>query len=171
MPFIDVFSLILSCGIFYSLRFLLPRNIVPLVSMSFDEAWKAVQRAEAINIPYMSEYQANLAFQHSRFIHMRTESHSSPSFFPQLCLLFFHGLSWRLYDLKSLVDAIRRRIELAEDERQLAYERRNVFLTNTNAQSVTTTALPASPADTDIPMTNVPEPTPPPRAVRRRAYH
>jgi hypothetical protein len=171
MAFIDVLSLILSLGVLYSLRLLLPRNIVPRVSKSFEEAVKSLQRAEAVNIPYVSEYQTNLAFQHSRFIHMRTDSHSSPGFLHQLYLLFFHGLSWRLYDLKSRVDAIRRCIELAEDERQLAYGRQLPFLTNTNAQSATTTALPASPADTIIPITDVTEPTPPPRAVRRRAYH
>jgi hypothetical protein len=43
---------------------------------------------------------------------MRTESHSSPGFLHQLYLLFFHGLSWRLYVLKSRVDAIRRCIEV-----------------------------------------------------------
>jgi hypothetical protein len=58
MAFIDVLSLILSLGVLYSLRLLLPCNIVPWVSKSFEEAVKSLQRAEAIN---MSEYQANLA--------------------------------------------------------------------------------------------------------------
>jgi hypothetical protein len=61
MAFIDVLSLILSLGILSSLRLLLPRNIVPRVSKSFEEAVKAIQRAEAINIPYVSGYQTNLA--------------------------------------------------------------------------------------------------------------
>jgi len=172
MAVTDILSLILSLAILVSLRLLLPRNIVPWVSTSFEEAVKALQRAKALNIPSVSEYQTNLAFEHSRFIHMRTESHSSPGFFHQLCLLFFHGLSWRLYVLKSRVDAIRQSIELAEDECQLAHERQVAFLTSTNVQSATPSALPASAADsTVIPLTNVTEPTPPPRAVRRRAYH
>jgi hypothetical protein len=61
MAFIDVLSLILSLGVLYSLRLLLPRNIVPHVSNSFEEAVKSLQRAEAVNIPYVSEYQTNLA--------------------------------------------------------------------------------------------------------------
>jgi hypothetical protein len=61
MVFIDILSLILSFGIVFSLRFLFPRNIVPLVSTSFEDAVTVLQRAEAINIPYVSEYRANLA--------------------------------------------------------------------------------------------------------------
>ena len=61
MAVIDVLSLILSLGILCALRLLLPRNIVPQVSKSFEEAVKALQRAEAINIPNASEYQADLA--------------------------------------------------------------------------------------------------------------
>jgi len=61
MPFIDVVSLILSAGVLYSLRLVLPRNIVPRVSKSFEEAVNSLQRAEAVNIPYVNEYQTNLA--------------------------------------------------------------------------------------------------------------
>ena len=61
MVVIDVLSLILSLGILCSLRLLLPRNIVPRVSKSFEEAVKSLKRGEAINIPYVSEYQENLA--------------------------------------------------------------------------------------------------------------
>jgi hypothetical protein len=61
MAVIDVLSLILSLGILFSLRLLLTCNIVPRVSKSLEEAVKALERAEAINIPYVSEYQANLA--------------------------------------------------------------------------------------------------------------
>ena len=61
MAFTDILSLILSFGIIFSLRYLFPRNIVPLVSMSFEEAVALLQRAEAFNIPYVSEYRTNLA--------------------------------------------------------------------------------------------------------------
>ena len=61
MAFIDILSVILSFGIVLSLRFLFPRNIVPLVSTSFEEAGTLLERAQAINIPYVSEYRANLA--------------------------------------------------------------------------------------------------------------
>jgi hypothetical protein len=45
---------------------------------------------------------------------MRTESHRSPGFFQQFYLLFLCGLTWRLYVLKSRVDAIRRGIEVGQ---------------------------------------------------------
>ena len=61
MAFIDILSLILSFGIIFSLRFLFPRNIVPLVSTSFEEALSLLERAEAISIPCVSEYRTNLA--------------------------------------------------------------------------------------------------------------
>ena len=61
MAFIDILGLILSFGIIFSLRFLFPRNIVPLVSTSFEEALTLLERAEAINIPYVNEYRENLA--------------------------------------------------------------------------------------------------------------
>jgi hypothetical protein len=61
MAFTDILSLILSFAIVFSLRFLFPRNIVPLVSTSFEEASARLKRAEAVNIPYASEYRANLS--------------------------------------------------------------------------------------------------------------
>jgi hypothetical protein len=61
MAFIDILSLILSFGIAFSLRCLFPRNIVPLVSTSFEEAMAHLERAETIDIPYVSEYRAELA--------------------------------------------------------------------------------------------------------------
>lgn len=65
MRFFDIFSLVLSFlgvyGIVFSLRLLLPRNIVPLVSASLDEAMPLLERAEAIGIPNVSDHRANLA--------------------------------------------------------------------------------------------------------------
>ena len=141
MRFIDIFSLILSLlgvyGIVYSLRLLLPRNIVPLVSTSLNEAMALLEDAEAINIPNMSDYRANLAMYardctqrpaaltesslRNQFLHMRTESHRSPGVFQQFCLLFLCGLTWRLYDLKSRIEAIRRKIEVRDRPFYLIY--------------------------------------------------
>jgi hypothetical protein len=129
MAFIDILSLILSFGVILSLRVLFPRNIVPLVCASFEEAFALLERAEAINIPNAREYRANLAMYaslyplvvspqltrsslHPQFLQMRTESHRSPGFFQQFYLLFLCGLTWRLYVLKSRVDAVTRRIEV-----------------------------------------------------------
>jgi hypothetical protein len=61
MAFTDILSLILSFAVVFSLRLLFPRNIVPLVSTSFEEALTVLERAETINILYVSEYRANLA--------------------------------------------------------------------------------------------------------------
>jgi hypothetical protein len=61
MAVIDIVSLILSFGIIFSLRFVFPRNIVPLVSASLDEAEATLERAEAVNIPNVSEYQEKMA--------------------------------------------------------------------------------------------------------------
>jgi len=111
MALIDILSLILSFGIAFSLRCLFPRNIVPLVSTSFEEAMAHLERAETIDIPYVSEYRAELAILRPQFIQMRTESHRNPGFIQQFYLLLLCGLSWRLYVLRSRVDAVRRRIE------------------------------------------------------------
>jgi hypothetical protein len=48
----------------------------------------------------------------NEFLQMRTDSHRSPGIFQQLYLLFPFGLTWRLYDLKWRIDAIRRSIEV-----------------------------------------------------------
>ena len=65
MQFLDVFSLILSFlgfyGIVFSLRLLLPRNIVPLVSTALNEAMALLESDEAIYIPNLGDYRANLA--------------------------------------------------------------------------------------------------------------
>lgn len=65
MDFITILSLILSFlgvyGIFYSLRLLLPRNVVPIVSTSLDELKTLLEHAEAINILNVNEYRASLA--------------------------------------------------------------------------------------------------------------
>jgi hypothetical protein len=159
----DILSLVLAFlgiyGIVFSLRLLLARNIVPTVSTLLNETMAFLEHAEAIRIPDASDYRASLAILHNQFLQMRTESHRSPGFFQQLYLLFMCGLTWRLYVLKWRVEAIKRKIELAVDEQRIA------FLTNANAQSATTTALPAPAAETVIPMNSVVEPTPPPRAA------
>lgn len=65
MMFLDVFNLILSLlglyAIVFSLRLLLPRNTVPLVLTTLNEAMALLERDEAIYIPNLSAYRANLA--------------------------------------------------------------------------------------------------------------
>jgi hypothetical protein len=65
MRFLDVLSLILSLlgfyAIVFSLRLLLPRNIVPLVLAALNEAMALLERDEAIYIPNLSDYRENLA--------------------------------------------------------------------------------------------------------------
>ena len=43
---------------------------------------------------------------------MRAESNRSPGLFQQLCLLFLSGLRWRLYSLKSRIEAVKREVEV-----------------------------------------------------------
>lgn len=77
MRFFDILSLVLSFlgvyGIVFSLRLLLPRNIVPLVSASLNEAISLLEHAEAINIPNVRDYRENLAM----YAHVCT--HECPS--------------------------------------------------------------------------------------------
>ena len=61
MVLVYILSLILSFEILCSLRHLLPYNIVPLVSTSFEEADTLLHHAEAINIPCVSEFREKLA--------------------------------------------------------------------------------------------------------------
>ncbi|KAF8501521.1 hypothetical protein F5888DRAFT_1673032 [Russula emetica] len=84
------------------------------------------------------------------------ESHRAPGILRQLWLAVWYGLTCRLFTLSSRVEAIKIKIELAMDERQL------ISLTDT--QSTTATALPTL---TDI-MTNdtaEPHPASPPDAT------
>jgi len=116
MRVIDILSLILSFlgiyGLFFALRLLLPRNIVPSVSTSLTEVMALLEHAEANNISNTRDHRANLAILHNQFLQMRTESHRSPGFCQQFCLLFLCGLTWRLYDLRSRIETIRRKIEV-----------------------------------------------------------
>jgi hypothetical protein len=57
---INLISFILSLQLITSLRLLFPRNIVPLVWTSFEEAVTLLERAEALNVPNVSEYRENL---------------------------------------------------------------------------------------------------------------
>lgn len=129
----DILSLVLAFlgiyGLIFSLRLLLPRNTVPLVSTSLTEAKALLEHAEAISIPNLSDHRASWAMyahvcthmrthqliepsHHNQFLQMRTESHRAPWFFQQLYLLFLCGLTWRLYVLKWRVEAIKRKIEV-----------------------------------------------------------
>ncbi|KAI9508003.1 hypothetical protein F5148DRAFT_1200205 [Russula earlei] len=141
MRFLDIFSLILAIlgtyGIFVALRFLLPRNYISVVSTELNEAEILLNHLVANNvIPNGSDHRNDLAILHNEYLRMRTESHRSPGFFPQLRLTFLCGLTYRLYDLSSRIGGFQREVELAVGERQ--------FISLTTAQSGTTTALPAS---------------------------
>jgi hypothetical protein len=65
MTFMDILNLILAFltiyGLVYALRLFLPRKIVPRVSTSVIEAMALLENAEAISIPNVSDYRADLA--------------------------------------------------------------------------------------------------------------
>jgi len=144
MRLIDVLSFCLSVlgtyGLVYSLRWALPRNVVPRVSKALDEAETLLDHAEGINaIRNLAEYRTRLAILGNQFLRMRTESHRSPGFFQQLQLVFLCGLTYRLCTLSSRIEAIKLEVELMVDERRLE--------SVPTVQSAATTALsPSSPS-------------------------
>jgi hypothetical protein len=75
MRSIDIFNFLLSCvslyTIFIYLLGLLPRNRVPLVSTSLNEAMALLEHAEAINIPNASDYRAKMAMYAYVYAHQR----------------------------------------------------------------------------------------------------
>jgi len=139
MRCIDIITLSLSVlGIYdliLSLRLLLPRHAIPCAAAVLGEAQRLLDYAETVcAIPHGSEYRATLVNFENQFLRMRTESHRSPAMYQQLLRTLRSGLTYRLYVLSSRIDAIKVKLELAMDERQLAS-----IITD---QSATTTALP-----------------------------
>ncbi|KAI9507987.1 hypothetical protein F5148DRAFT_1284520 [Russula earlei] len=117
-----------------SLRYMLPRDYLPFVSKEMSETQTLLVRAEAINaIPKASEHRTNLTNLNAQFLPMRMESNRAAGFTRQLQLVFFSGLTIRLYLLNTKIEAIRVKIELAMDELQLA-----------TGQGATTTGLAAT---------------------------
>ncbi|KAI0001509.1 hypothetical protein BJV74DRAFT_794132 [Russula compacta] len=179
MRFIDILSLCLSIlgiyGLLLYLRFLLPRHVIPRVASALIEAMQLLDRAEAIGaISRTSEYRASLAMYEARhacattlrltdphsfenqLLRMRTESHRSPGIFQQLLLAVRRGLTCRLWALSLRIEAIKVKVELAVDERQLRLL--------TMMQGATTTALPNPPAATST-SDAAERPPPPPDSV------
>jgi len=113
---------------------LLPRNLIPRVAAPLREAQQVLNRAQSIGaIPCASEYAATLALFENEFLRMRVESHRSPAIYQQLLRAFRSCLTYRLYALSLHIYAIKVKLELAMDERQLAS-----IITE---QSATTSAL------------------------------
>jgi len=117
------------------------------------EADHLLDRAESTGvIPQPNDYRSALTFCASEFLQIRMESHRAPGILRQLWLAVWYGLTYKLFTLSSRVEAIKIKIELAMDERQLT--------SLTDTQSTTATTLP-----TTIVMTNdvaQPRPSSPP---------
>lgn len=90
MQFLNIASFCLSVigtyGIVYSLRLLLPRNVIPHVSVALDEATLLLESAEDVNaLPNTSEYRATLTMYEVVLTHLRPHrvtdqsQHSKPS--------------------------------------------------------------------------------------------
>jgi hypothetical protein len=76
MQFLNIVSFCLSVigtyGIVYSLRLLLPRNVIAHVSTALDESMILLDRAEDINaLPNTNEYRAILTMYEYVFTHLR----------------------------------------------------------------------------------------------------
>jgi len=135
------------------LRFLLPRNVTPHVAAPLGEAQQVLNRAQSIGaVPHASEYATTLAAFENEFLSMRVESHRSPAIYQQLLRAIRSGLTYRLYALSLRIEAIKVKLELAMDERQL---RLASIITE---QSATIAALPGAVAATAIPGNSVAEP-------------
>ena len=75
MSLLDIVSFSLSVigtyGIVYSLRLLLPRNVIPHVSTALNETMVLLESAEDINaLPNTNEYRATLTMYEDVFTHL-----------------------------------------------------------------------------------------------------
>jgi len=125
MPLLEIIGFCLSVigtyGIVYSLRLLLPRNVIPHVSTALDETTILLDHAEDNNaLPNTSEYRAILTLIRNQVVLFRTESHRARGVLQQLRLVFLSGLAYRLYAISAQIEETRLRIELAIDEQRLA---------------------------------------------------
>jgi hypothetical protein len=138
MLVIDAFSLGLSVlgiyGLIFSLRYLIPCYIVPLLSSRLNETRQLLTHAEAINaIPPESEHQTHLdryddlyfdGLSSSSLIHrsssanqlaaMRLQSNHARGPFQQLRLAIQRGLTCRLYVLYYRIESIKSKLEVSQ---------------------------------------------------------
>jgi hypothetical protein len=132
MRFTDILSFCFSIlglyGLVYYLRFLMPRNLLPLVSAALTEADHLLDRAESTGVipqpndyrPDLTSYEAvvpsptdhHLTDQLNEFLQIRMGSHRAPGILRQLWLAVRYGLTCRLYVLSSRVGAIKIKIEV-----------------------------------------------------------
>jgi hypothetical protein len=138
MQFTDIlnfcFSILGLYGLVYYLRFLIPRNVLPIASAVLTEAEHSLDRAESTGaIPQSNVHRSALTSYetiavplptnphltdqliHScanEFSQIRTESHRTPGILRQLRLAVWYGLTCRLYVLSSRVEAIKIKIEV-----------------------------------------------------------
>ena len=81
--------------------------------LSISPTWVIIgQILQRAHIPESSKTPLTERRFRSQFVQMRAESNRSPGFFQQLCLLFLSGLTWRLYSLKSRIEAVKREVEV-----------------------------------------------------------
>jgi len=158
MRFADILSFCLSIlglyGLFFYLRFLMPRNHLPYVSAVLTEVEHLLNRAESIGvIQQPNDDRSTLTSCANEFLRIRMESHQAPGILQQLWLAVWYGLTCKLYMLASQVEAIKIKIELAMDERE--YTSR----TRPDTQSTTDIAPPTL-TDTIVMANDVAEPHP-----------
>ncbi|KAI0286089.1 hypothetical protein BGY98DRAFT_1183097 [Russula aff. rugulosa BPL654] len=156
MLVIDAFSLGLSVlgiyGLVFSLRYLIPCYIVPLLSARLNETRQLLSHAEAINaIPPESEHQTHLDRSANQLAAMRLQSNRARGPFQQLRLAIQRGLTCRLYVLYYRIESIKSKLELAIDKQQLRIA---------DSESAIGTAVPSPAAATATPGNDVVDPTP-----------
>jgi len=156
MHALDVLSLSLSLlgihGLILNIRYLLPRNVAPIVSVILDETRQLLGCAEEIGaVPPQNEYKRRLDCLTIQFVTMRMLINHSHGTLQQLRIGLWCGLSWKLFSLYQRIKAIKSELELEVDKRQLD-----------NAGSVAGIVVPCPAAVSAIPVNSVDEQTLPP---------
>ncbi|KAH8982648.1 hypothetical protein EDB86DRAFT_3086015 [Lactarius hatsudake] len=115
MAIIDILGFCISVfGVVIYLRFLLPRNIIPIISTTLTDAEQSLTLALTIGaISETSDYRVDLAMLARQLALVRIESHHSPRLAAQIWLAVRRA--YRLYSLASQIAVIRREVEMAMD--------------------------------------------------------
>jgi len=141
-------SLLGISSLILNIRYLLPRNVAPIVFVLLDETYQLLGCAEDIGaVPPQSEYKRRLDCLSIRFVTMRMKINHAQGMLQQLRIGLWCGLTWKLFPLNQQIKAIRSEIELEVDKKQLD-----------DVGSVASIAMPSPAAVGAIPVDSIAEP-------------
>ncbi|KAH9057236.1 hypothetical protein EDB87DRAFT_1632437 [Lactarius vividus] len=112
MAIVDILGFCISVfGVVIYLRFLLPCNIIPVISTMLTDAEQSLALALTIGASSeLSNYRVDLAMFARQLALIRIESHHSPRLAPQIWLAVRRA--YRLYSLASQIAVIRREVQV-----------------------------------------------------------